>query len=780
MGGDHLHAARRSLRIGISAALLLFFGNGMPQTRSVAEKSGVPELSSSNGAKRSVTVADSIQMVRVAGPSDVRDYYSGAVSSDFAVFSADGHWFVVVVRKGNIGRNQNEYSMLLFSVERAFEAPVPVTLATFATTSGRAGISNVSWLDDSETLFFLGEGPRQTTQVYSVGRSSRKVKQLTDQNTNVVAYSVSAGGRRLVFGTEYPVKNLFDERALRDGFHVSGQSLYGLILGRMQVCCEELFVLDVAGAKAKPLHVHDKLLGDPLRPFLSPNGRYLLVRTYVPKVSFPRVWSKYTDDSSRQLLAQEELPERETSFVERYELIDTLNDVSQSLLDSPVNPLGQSEVSWSPDSKSVILTGVYLPLNLEEPAALKARESGMFTVEVGVPGREIYDIENHDLKLVGRLRQNGVVMFRGSRTQHASLSSDDVQYYRKQGSRWERVAPDLVDNRLPDIKVEQDLNSPPQLVAVDTKTGQRKLLWDSNPQFEELKFGKVEDVKWIGAGGHEIRGGLYLPPGYSPGQKFPLVIQTHGYDPQAFWIDGPFTSAFAAQALAGKGIVVLQIPDSHDSEGTPDEAPLMVSTFESAIDYLNGRKLIDPDRVGIIGFSRTCLYVAYMLTHSRYKIAAATLADGVDGGYFGYIAFNSSIADESDRLWGTAPFGKGLTTWLDRSPGFRLDHVGAAVRIESYGDGSDGGGILSQWEWFVGLSRLHKPVDLVYLPHGTHVLDRPSDRMASQQGNVDWFCFWLKDAEDPDPSKTDQYARWREMRKLQQENEAKTKTGPIN
>jgi hypothetical protein len=767
MCGDLLVAALRIIRIGISTGMLLLSGNGTLQAQSVLEKSAVLELNPSNEAKPAVTVADSIQMIRVAGPANVRDYYSGAVSSDFAVFSPDGKWFVVVVKKGNIERNANEYSMLLFPSERAFEAPAPVTLVTFAPTSGGVGIQNVAWLDDSDTVLFLGERPGQTTQVYSVRCSSKKVEQLTDQKTNVVAYSVSAGGKKLVFGTEYPVKSLFDESALRDGFHVSGESLYGLILGRMQVCCEELFMLDVVGSKAKPLHVRDKLLEDPLKLFLSPNGRYLAVRTYVPKASFPRVWSKYNDQSLKELLDQEESPERATSFVERYELIDTRDDVSQSLLDSPVSPLGQSEVSWSSDSKSVILTGVYLPLDIQDTAALAARESGMFTVEVGVPGREIYEIANHDLKLIDRRQPNDIVMFSANRTQHSSLTPGEVQYYRKQGPRWESVTPELVFNRLPEITVEQDLNTPPQLVAIDTRSGRKELLWDPNPQFKDLKFGRVEDVKWLGAGGHEVRGGLYLPPDYSPGKRYPLVIQTHGYDPQAFWIDGPFTSAFASQSLAGKGIVVLQIPDSHDSEATPEEAPLMVNTFERAIDYLDGRGLIDPNRVGIVGFSRTCLYVAYMLTHSRYKIAAATLADGVDGGYFEYIASGASIADESDRLWGIAPFGKGLATWLERSPGFQLSKVEAAVRLEDHGDGSDGGGILSQWEWFIGLSRLHKAVDLIYLPKGTHILDRPSDRMASQQGNVDWFCFWLKAEEDPDPAKAQQYSRWRELRKLQ-------------
>src|SRR4029077_6160031 len=123
----------------------------------------------------------------------------------------------------NIQRNQNEYSILLFPSNRAFDAPVPVTMVTLASTSGRDAIKEVSWLDDSDTLLFLGEGPGQTTQLYSVRCSSKKLKQLTKQNTNIVAYSASAAADKIVFGTEYPVKTLFDKATLRDGFHVSGE-----------------------------------------------------------------------------------------------------------------------------------------------------------------------------------------------------------------------------------------------------------------------------------------------------------------------------------------------------------------------------------------------------------------------------------------------------------------------------------------------------------------------------------------------------------------------------
>jgi hypothetical protein len=39
---------------------------------------------------------------------------------------------------------------------------------------------------------------------------------------------------------------------------------------------------------------------------------------------------------------------------------------------------------------------------------------------------------------------------------------------------------------------------------------------------------------------------------------------------------------------------------------------------------------------------------------------------------------------------------------------------------------------------------------------------------------VDWYCFWLKDEEDPDPAKAEQYKRWRELKTLQVANENKS------
>jgi hypothetical protein len=190
-----------------------------------------------------------------------------------------------------------------------------------------------------------------------------------------------------------------------------------------------------------------------------------------------------------------------------------------------------------------------------------------------------------------------------------------------------------------------------------------------------------------------------------------------------------------------------------------------MAAYEGAIDYLDGRGLINRTRVGIIGFSRTVFYVEYTLTHSQYPIIAATLADGFDGGYVNYVLWGGRV--DYSAVIGGPPVGASLPLWLTNSPGFNLDKVTAAVRIEDYGSV----GPLEGWEWFSGLVNLTKPVDFIWLPFAPHLLVKPWERLTSLQGNVDWFAFWLKGEEAGSQTKRRQYDRWRELRKLQEKNQ---------
>jgi dipeptidyl aminopeptidase/acylaminoacyl peptidase len=316
------------------------------------------------------------------------------------------------------------------------------------------------------------------------------------------------------------------------------------------------------------------------------------------------------------------------------------------------------------------------------------------------------------------------------------------------------------------------MNLPPKVFARDPKTDRKILLLDLNPQFSELLFGREEIVQWTSSDGHSMEGGLYFPVGYVPGNRYPLVIQTHGFRPDRFWPDGPWNSAFAAQPIAGKGIFVLQIGKGHEPErereasNTPREAPREMAAYEGAIDELDRRGWIDPTRVGIIGFSRTVYHVGYTLTHSRYRFRAATLADGMDGGYFQYI-LATYISPDSYLVNGGRPVRENLSSWFANAPGFNTERVETAVRIEGYGSFT----YLTAWEWYRRLAEQKKPVELIFLPDAKHLLVKPWERLTSQEGNVNWYVFWLKGEENDDVGRRPEYERWRKLRDLSKKKE---------
>ncbi len=169
----------------------------------------------------------------------------------------------------------------------------------------------------------------------------------------------------------------------------------------------------------------------------------------------------------------------------------------------------------------------------------------------------------------------------------------------------------------------------------------------------------------------------------------------------------------------------------------------------------------------MIGFSRTCFYVMETLTKGPLHLKAASITAGWMSTYLQYMLNPERFSTEANVMMGAPPFGDGLQQWIKRSPGFSLDKITAPLSVVAEGPTD----LLFMWEPYAGLHYLHKAVDLVMLNSDEHVLTNPAVRMASQGGSVDWFRFWLKDEEDPDPAKANQYARWHELRKLQNENE---------
>jgi dipeptidyl aminopeptidase/acylaminoacyl peptidase len=326
------------------------------------------------------------------------------------------------------------------------------------------------------------------------------------------------------------------------------------------------------------------------------------------------------------------------------------------------------------------------------------------------------------------------------------------------------------DDHALNIFVKEGINDPPVVVATDDRTNLSRVIWDPNPQLRRIKLGEASVYKWKDKTGRDWVGGLYKPPDYVPGTVYPLVIQAGSFSENAFFPSGSWPTSFAAQELAAVGFVVLQV-ENCSLRSTTEEAPCQVSGYESAVEQLTRDRVVDPSRLGIVGFSRNCYYVLQTLTTSGLKFQAASITDGVTYSYFNYVTTlgldgEDSAAHGAEAVIGAAPIGTGLNRWLMRSPGFNLDKVAAPLVVAVANRPLD---VVGMWDIYAVLHYLHKPVDFIVRNSDEHVFTNPGQRLLSQGNTVEWFQFWMQGYEDPDPSKVEQYSRWRELRKLQRE-----------
>ncbi|HYL14625.1 MAG TPA: hypothetical protein VEV41_16395 [Terriglobales bacterium] len=709
--------------------------------------------------KRGVTVADTIRMATVPEPQYAAQ---DASKNRVAIFSPDKKHFVIVVERGILETNEREFSLLLYESAEIFRSSEPKVLVTLRSHSNRDAIRNVRWID-AERIVFLGEA-RSTSQVYSLRIADSRMEQLTDHATPLIDFDLYPKSQIIAYAAERSRLNneAAYERCAR-GYAIINEALDD-IPRSLEDCKEPSLLLGAEVYVKKPgRQPFPIVFADYFEAFkqisISPNGKYVLFDVLLRKV--PASWKDYQDP----LIHAEAMASRNRgpfSWLSQFLVADTSTGEVRPIVDGTID-LTLGAAAWSPDGSSVVVSGAFLPLDVNDPEELEARKAHSFIVEVNPSTRAFSKVSDKQLIADRWNTETGEVSLRPP----AQDPEGGFAIYRKTEAGWREATANLrrATGARPEVSLEQDLNSAPRIFVSDAQHREKQLLLDLNPQFRELQFAKVERVTWRAKDGHEVEGGLYYPLHYRPGTRYPAVLQTHGFSRQEFWINGPWNSAFAAQPLAARDILVLQIGYATEQGAdtkvwrTPEEAPRQMSAYEGAVDYLDSRALIDRNRVGIIGFSRTVYSVEYTLTHSSYHFAAATVADGFDGGYLQYL-----VNPYSKRDWmtvnGGEPFGATLDLWRERSPSFTVDRLRTPVRLEGYGGIS---AVIGNWEWYAKLVMLDRPADMIYLPDATHLLVKPWERMTSQEGNVDWFSFWLKGEIDSVPEKREQYARWKEM-----------------
>jgi len=687
--------------------------------------------------QRAVTIEDCIRLVHVEQTRDPDD--------PSVVFSRDGKQFVSLIWQGDLEKNLNHYSLLLFDAEHLDQKPTELLSVDFGyeeENPAATPLSHFTFLT-ANRLAALATLQREPRQVISIDLETRRITRLTHHQNGVLAFGATPDGHAIVYASNAIDKDDKKASLIRDGFslvdhpEIGGLRWSQIAAGDWFTRGVEYFLVKGPGGKAQK--IYEGKHGPP-DFWISPDGRYAAVYPYVATAGAA--------------------PE--------FGLIDMMSGRLERLLKEAGPSAGR--VLWSRDSKSLLIfSKAYakpitlwdIDLSSRRPRSTvigQGREWEM--VGYGGTGDDViftrgaYAVEGDSEQTLAILkRRRDGANLKPSKKLESGFDLN-ARYYSTTNGR-------LV------VGVKDDLSKPPELAAYDLQTKNTYILTNLNPQLQNMKLGEVSRVRWSGTYDKDTSFGYLIKPvAYVPGTKYPLIIQLKDepYDPEdaSFIIDGGGQySGAAVQVWANAGFVVLFTPSPLSLKGileTPEEDKHILEHIESAVRMLDEQGLIDTSKIAITGWSRAGWYTEYIVTHSSIKFAAASNIDNVEYNLNRYIL----EADQSfiDHWGGAQPWGPSSERWRETSIDFKYDKGQTPRLIEVHGQSR----VVMLAEPYVSLKAVQVPVEFYVYPDGPHNLRSPSHRLHSLSTNTDWFRFWLQGYEDPTPEKRSQYQRWREMR----------------
>jgi dipeptidyl aminopeptidase/acylaminoacyl peptidase len=268
--------------------------------------------------------------------------------------------------------------------------------------------------------------------------------------------------------------------------------------------------------------------------------------------------------------------------------------------------------------------------------------------------------------------------------------------------------------------------------------------------FEKLNLTEPETIWYKSFDGRRVQAWVQRPPDFTPGKKYPLILDIHGGPHSAYG----YTFDHEFQWMAAKGYIVLY-PNPRGSTSYGQEFGNLIQyaypgddfkDLMAGVDELIARGWVDPGKLGVTGGSGGGVLTNWTIGHTtRFKAAVS----------------QRSIADWRD-FWYTADFTLFTTFWFrgapweqeadfkERSPITYVDKITTPLMlIEGESDFRTPPGAGGE-QMFRALKYLKKPVVMVRFPGETHELSRsgkPVHRVERLQHIVAWFDKYLEDQE---------------------------------
>ena len=295
----------------------------------------------------------------------------------------------------------------------------------------------------------------------------------------------------------------------------------------------------------------------------------------------------------------------------------------------------------------------------------------------------------------------------------------------------------------------QGTNNASRLYRYDLKTEKSVLLADPfQKRLSELDLSKVTDWNFTASDGTTIEGRYYLPYGFDPQKKYPLIVYYYGGTSPTSRV---FETTYPLQVYAALGYVVYTLQPSGTTGFGQEFAARHVNAWgeKTADEIILGTQqfarehhFVDSTKIGCIGASYGGFMTQFLQTKTNLFAAAVSHA-GISNitsywgeGYWGYAYSGSASA-------GSFPWNN-PRLYTEQSPLFGADKINTPLLLLHVGVDTNVP-IGESIQMFNALRILGKTVEFITVEGENHAIYAYQKRIDWNKTIYAWFAKWLKD-----------------------------------
>jgi dipeptidyl aminopeptidase/acylaminoacyl peptidase len=484
---------------------------------------------------------------------------------------------------------------------------------------------------------------------------------------------------------------------------------------------------------------------------------YSLQDKSLQQITFGRTDIRITDisrDSQKALVfsAEEDITHRPFSIMTLFEL-----DIKTLQLDTLFRDPFIAGAFYSPDGKSLLITGSAEAFNGIGENIAEGQISNSYDNQAFIYNRKSKELEcftkdfNPNILGVQWASYDNNIYFRAE-------DKDFVSIYKYDPQSKQYTLLDLPEEVIAAFKVadsqpvalfrgESPVNAY-RLYAYDLKTQKSTLLADPyKNQLDEMALSPVTSWTFTSPDNTVIDGRYYLPPGFDPQKKYPLIVYYYGGTSPTSRI---FETTYPSQVYAALGYVVYVVQPSGATGYGQEFSARHVNAWgkttadeiiEGAQKFYREHAFVDSTKVGCIGASYGGFMTQYLQTQTNIFAAAvshagiSSIASYWGEGYWGFSY--SGAASANSYPWNNPDM------YINQSPLFKADKINTPLLL-LHGTADTNVPIGESIQMYNALKILGKEVEFIQVQGENHAIYDYKKRIAWNHTIYAWFAKWLK------------------------------------